>query len=64
MGQPTSRQSQIEAQIAQSKLDNEDYKEAEQPIQIATSISTTHQQGKNYKIISSYITPMKIDSYQ
>ena len=63
MGQPTARQSQLEAQIAQSKLDNDAFNE-EQTIQRATAISATHQKQKNHKIISSYIILMKIDLYQ
>jgi hypothetical protein len=72
MGQPTPRQSQIEAQIAQSKQDNEDYQEAEQPKQIAaTTTSTTHHQGKKCQdnIIIHYthenrFTSMKRDMHE
>lgn len=45
MGQPTARQSQIGAQIAQYTLDNDEYKE-KPSMQIATSVSTTDQQRK------------------
>ena len=45
MGQPTARQSQLEAQIVQDTLDNHEYKE-KPSMQIATSVSTTSAQSK------------------
>jgi hypothetical protein len=64
MGQPLPRQSQMESQIAQSKQDNEVYTEGEEPNQTVASTSTIHQQGKNPRIISSFIILMKTDSHQ
>jgi hypothetical protein len=45
MGQPTARQSQLEAQIVQYTLDNDEYKE-KPSMQIATSVSSTNPQSK------------------
>jgi hypothetical protein len=46
MGQPTPRQSQIEAQITQPKQHNENYAEKTTK-QTLPSVSNIHQQGKN-----------------
>jgi predicted methyltransferase len=71
MGQPTPRQSKIEAQISQSKQNNENDQE-EEPKQALASTSTTHQQGKNKcqdNVIIHYthenrFTSMKRDTHE
>ncbi len=64
MGQPTPRQSQVEAQIKQYKEINEHDLE-EQPKQICASKSIVEQvEKKLFKIKSLYIILMKIDSHQ
>ena len=63
MGQPTPRHSQLEAQIAQYKLDHDECV-ANQAMNVPSSIATTINEVKSVKTISSYTTLMKIGSYQ